>query len=338
MLEKLFLYDFEKINTGSLATLYKKEAKQCSKNSPVLIIFTPFLRVEGLYLDSKNSIVNWFNNDGYDVYMLDWGDEPVNTPTDRYIEDHINELMKVITYIWSREGASIHLTGIWEGALFALLGSIILSDKVKSLTMISNILDYDRIGYLEQNIEYYILPQIYNPILKIASRYNNYNYFAFHVTRNLLTQPLYIWLAKLQKFWEKGFLENYRTALWLSDARDIPATTFNEIIDALFHKNELVARRLYHYDVEGNRYHLSLDKVNTSVFNVVSTEDNLAPCIGCLIEKNFGIKDYINYWFKSDTFTLITKPDSKEAIDLKQRLLSWMENKDSGDITSSEIG
>ena len=107
------------------------------------MVYAPINRFHILDLSPHRSIVNKFVSAGFDVFLLDWGEEQSKSKLtiSDYI-DNIEQAVELIINITKKE--KINLYGYSWGGTISLIYCVIHNSKIKNLILQSTNLDFDK--------------------------------------------------------------------------------------------------------------------------------------------------------------------------------------------------
>jgi len=127
------------------AKLYHYKPTQEKKYPvPVLIVYAPILRPYILDLVPTNSFIEFLSSEGFNVYLLDWGDA---RPEDKHLsfEDWILDYMPKAVENVLRESQSKGLTllGYCQGGTMSAMYASLFPDKyLKNLILLATPTDF----------------------------------------------------------------------------------------------------------------------------------------------------------------------------------------------------
>jgi polyhydroxyalkanoate synthase subunit PhaC len=106
------------------------------------MVYAPINRYHILDLTPDRSIVNQFVSKGFDVFLLDWGEQKNNRSTISdyvdYIDDYVQEVKKITN------SDKINLFGYWGGILSMICSSVDNNRNIKNLIVQSSQVDFDK--------------------------------------------------------------------------------------------------------------------------------------------------------------------------------------------------
>src|SRR5581483_6461469 len=110
---------------------------------PLLMVYAPINRYHILDLAPERSIVNQFVSGGFDVFLLDWGQQKNNKSTIadyvNYIDDYLQEIKKITN------SDKVSLFGYsWGGVLSIMYTALHNNRTIKNLIVHSSQADFDK--------------------------------------------------------------------------------------------------------------------------------------------------------------------------------------------------
>lgn len=209
------------------------------------LFITPSLinRYYILDLYSGCSFIEHLTDQGYVLYLIDWG-EP--RPQDRYatLEDHIlNWLgwafeLSTDDFGKNHSGGKLHLFGQCIGGTFATVYATLNPTKIKSLILLTTPIDFHVEGAFQQwtqegsvNIE------------EMAEVWGNIRYEFLNQTFKMLTPlgDLKQWQNLLKFGWNKSFVKKHAAITsWVNDNIHFPGATYKKFINDFYKENKLI--------------------------------------------------------------------------------------------------
>lgn len=238
---------------------------------PLLIVYALVNRYYMLDLQPDRSMVRHLLEQGFDVYLIDWG---YPSRGDRYLtlEDYICGYMnECVDFIRRRNHLnSITLFGICQGGTFCIVYSSLFPEKVKNLVTVVTPFDFDTDeGLLNIWARSMDVDELVDAFGNIPGSFLN---AAF-----LLLNPFRLMFHKYVDFLEhledKDFVSNFiRMERWIFDSPDQAGEAFRQFIKDFYQKNLLAKNRLY---IGGRK--VDLNNIKMPVLNVFAEYDHLVP-------------------------------------------------------------
>jgi polyhydroxyalkanoate synthase len=290
--------------------------------TPLLIVYALINRETMLDLQPGRSVVQSFQNQGVDVYMIDWG-YPSRKDQFLTIDDHVNGyIQNVVDYICERHGISkINLMGVCMGGAFSVMFSALHPEKVKNLvtTVTPTYFDTDQ-GLLHIWLRDVNADRMVDTYGNMPGDLLN---FAF-----LLLNPARLMIDKYVGFMEhmdnKNFVENFvRMEKWIFDSPDVPGATFRQFIIDCYQKNLLIQSKL---ELNGKR--VDLKKITMPLLNIYGLYDHLVPPAACeQLTSKVGSKDTADICLKTGHIGIYVS--SKVQKEFAPNIVQWLRDRES---------
>lgn len=268
-----FIGDPEKISVGLTprSKVYEEGSKKLylykgnlENSKPLLLVYSLINRPYIFDLRPKRSLIEFLTNNGFDVYLLDWGNpgpEDIHEDLNELINGTLNRVVSIILKKYNQE--KLDVLGYCMGGTFAAAYNALYPDKVNHLTLLTTPLSRSEGGILQK------ISQRVNVDKAIASK-------GIISGRDLKmffnsVKPASM-IKKERDFWqnshEEKFLDNFLPVeKWSNDTPDVPAKVFSEFINICFNhdlsKDELTI---------GNKV-LNFKNIKNKVFSIAAEHD-----------------------------------------------------------------
>ncbi len=262
---------------NKLRVLRYKPNEEKKYKVPLLFVYSVINRWYVVDLMEKRSLMKFLSNQGYDVYIMDWG---WPTRSDKYAgwEEYLDELLNgAVDYIRESTGQDkISLYGYCIGGTFAVIYSALYPEKIKNLLCMTTPVDFQTKGLFEKWSE-----EKYIDVDRVHQSYDvlppDFLESAFAM-KNLSSS---IW--KAQTFWKllssgKMLTNYFAMEGWLNDNVPFVTNLWKRMIIDLYQKNKLLKGELK----IGGRI-ADLKNIDSSLLNIVATRDNIVPPSASLI-------------------------------------------------------
>jgi polyhydroxyalkanoate synthase len=256
------------------ARLYRYKPTQGKHYSvPLLLIYALINRPYVLDLRPGNSIIEYLVDQGFDVYLLDWGipgDEDKNLTFDDYILDYIPRAIKKV--LRTAHAEEISLLGYCMGGTMAAMYAALFPTKtLRNLILLTSPIDFapDYIGlYALWTSERYFNPDLLieafgnvpGELLDIANRMLKpvNNYIGSHVSmwdHIMQDKPMDTWLAMNK---------------WINDAIPFPGAAFRQWIRDFYQQNRLVKG-----EITLREQRVDLSNIHCSLLSIAGQKDHI---------------------------------------------------------------
>lgn len=256
------------------ATLWYYPAVEKKYDIPVFMIYSLFNRPTILDFAPGSSVIEGLVNNGYDVYLLDWGiagyeDKDINL--EDYIVDYIQKgVQRTLRHSGAKE---VSVIGYCLGGTFAAMYTAIADEPIRNLIVATVPIDFSVSA----------LPDKWEEALKEG---------AFDIDRLLdvfgvippsfveamfrsVTSPIYNspYVTLLSRANDKRFVEKWRRMnTWTNGHVPLTGGAFRQLTNDLFKENKLVKGE---FTIHGQKVNLANIKANLLV--VSSKNDTLIP-------------------------------------------------------------
>lgn len=236
--------------------------------TPLLIVYAPINRYHIMDLNTDRSIVRSFVSGGFDVFLLDWGEQENNELT---IADYVNYIDESLEHIKKLTGSDkVTLFGYCWGGVLSVMYASLYSEKIKNLIVQAVPIDFDKDNSVlaewsrKFSVDKFIdeFKEIEGHVLNLAFLLRNPTRYAF---------DKYVKFA--QKMDNPKFVDSFiRVERWLYDTPDVPGEFFRQFIKDLYQKNLLIKNKM---NVNGKT--INLKTITMPLLNIVGVKDDLAP-------------------------------------------------------------
>lgn len=250
-----------------------KYLPKSSETHPIPILLVPSLINRYYILDllPNKSYVEFLVNQGFSVYLIDWGvvDEADKFLTlEKYIQTFLRKAVKKICK--AEEAEKISLIGYCMGGTMALIYSALFPQTVANLTLLATPVDFHNNSMLSV----WARPE-YFKVDKMVDSYGNIPVSllqsAFQMLKPVQVYNRYVTLfenAENEEFVESFLAFDY----WANDAIPVAGETFRKFIKDCFQDNLLIQNKM-----TMNGEVVDLQQVTCSVLNVIAQHDSIVP-------------------------------------------------------------
>jgi polyhydroxyalkanoate synthase len=248
--------------------------------TPILFVYSIINKWYVVDLMEERSLIKFLVNQGYDVYVTDWGSPSRSDKSDglyEYICDYLNSAVDFIRTSTMQD--EITLYGYCLGGTFSVIYAALYPDKIRNLIAMTTPIDFQTEGLFEKwtNKEFFDVDRIIETYPVISADF---------IEGALQLKNITGVLWKGQTFYENlkndKFLTNYFAMEgWLSDNVPIAGYVYTQIVKEFYQQNALLKENL---TISKNK--VSLKDIKSSVLNIVATKDNIVPPRASLVLKD----------------------------------------------------
>lgn len=237
--------------------------------TPLLISYALINRYHILDIQPEKSWVRNLLQQGFDVYMLDWG-----TPTsmDKYLDfdDYVNGYLDFYVEQIKNESSveKISLQGYCTGATIATAYASLHPESVKNYIATAPVIDGWRDTTVISNLAKHM--DVDKMVEIIGNMPPEFMYYCFSVLKPF-EQGIEKYVNFFKNIEDKNFVDNFmRVEKWIADTPPIPGELFRQWIKDIYQENLLVQDKMY---VGGK--HVSLKNIKMPIFTQVAVADHL---------------------------------------------------------------
>ncbi|HYN44900.1 MAG TPA: class III poly(R)-hydroxyalkanoic acid synthase subunit PhaC [Candidatus Limnocylindrales bacterium] len=249
---------------------------------PILMVYALVNRYYILDLQPDKSVIRKLLDDGFDVYIIDWG---YPSGIDRYLtlNDYINGyLNNAVDILRKRSGLDkITLLGVCQGGTFSVIYSSLHPEKVKNLvTLVAPVNFETDKGLLHIWAKSLDVDKIVDYYGIIPGDFLNSGF--------LLTDPFRLMIDKYVGMFDRidcepgdqaclirneEIVKNFlRMEKWIFDSPDQAGETFRQFMKDCYQKNLLIKNKLI---IDGKK--INLKNITMPLLNIMAEFDHLVP-------------------------------------------------------------
>jgi len=242
--------------------------------TPILFVYSIVNNPNILNLTPNSSVINGFTNQGYDVYLLDFG-SPGLEDMDMSIDDYISHVQKaVVRCLHHANTSQLNLFGYCLGGTFAAIYTSLFPENVKNLVLFAAPIDFETLPILNEWKEEWIKED--NDWLNTSIREVGIIPAKFIEDGIKLTfSPISITpkLALINHIQNKDYVERW-TELnkWLKGHVPMAGKTFLQMMNKWIKNNELIKNK---FTVHGKK--VKLNNIRCPLLVITTKNDDLVP-------------------------------------------------------------
>ncbi len=240
---------------------------------PVLIIYALINKPYILDLQPDRSVVKVFLQNGFDVYLIDWG-EPKEKDHIWTINDYVNNYIdSIVDFILEDKDLNqLSILGYCMGGTLSTMYTALHPAKVKNFMVMAAPIYFDTdesLLHVWSKPQYFDVDRVVDTFGNIPADFLNGGYsYLDPIGNNYL---------KILKFLEKidndAFVRMFlRMEKWINDGIPLAGETFREFIKYGYQQNLLVKNQ---WQVNGST--INLKNITMPVLNIIGSYDHLVP-------------------------------------------------------------
>lgn len=249
---------------------------------PILMVYALVNRHYILDLQPDKSVIRKLLDDGFDVYLIDWG---YPSGMDRYLtlNDYVNGYINTAVDIVRKNSGldKITLLGVCQGGTFSIMYSSLHPEKVKNLVTLVAPVNFDtKKGLLHIWAKSLDVDKIVDYYGIIPGDFLNSGF--------LLTDPFRLIIDKYVGMFDRiecepgdqaclirneEIVKNFlRMEKWIFDSPDQAGETFRQFMKDCYQKNLLIQNKLV---IDGKK--INLKNITMPLLNIMAEFDHLVP-------------------------------------------------------------
>jgi polyhydroxyalkanoate synthase subunit PhaC len=264
--------------THRKTTLYRYRSQNRRHPLPVLLVFALINRPAIFDLRPGHSFVEFLLDEGFDVFLIDWGvpeDEDSDMGLDSYVLDELPWGVRETLRAAGQEELSL-LGWCIGGTLCAMHAALEPDGPARNLVLLTT--PIDTTGSLYAN---WVARDSFDPQL-VTETYPSVPGRAVDWA-NKMMKPVTNYWTTYRKLWQdvldgKDRREAYQSmARWVADNPPFPGRAYRDWLTTMYKRNDLVRGRIR---VRGRRVDLS--RIHQNLLLVTAGADHIAPRPGTL--------------------------------------------------------
>lgn len=313
----------EVIWTKNKAKLYRYEPSREKRFPvPILLIYALINRSYVLDLMPNNSLVEYLVEQGFDVYMLDWGtpgDEDQHLTFENYVLDYIPRAIKKVLRASHAEELTV-LGFCMGGTMAAMYASLFPGKPLRNLILLTAPTDF-----AEEHTGLYGLwtsAKNFNPDLVVEAFGNVPGELVD--TGNRLVKPITNYVGTYVTMWDRIMHDKPMDTWlamnkWVNDGVPFAGDTFKQWIREFYQQNKLIKGEI---TLRGRR--VELKHITCAVLNIGGKKDHICTLPQAEATMSvIGSEDKEFYVLNAGHVGLLTGSDAKR--NLWPKIRSWLE-------------
>ncbi|MFB6079993.1 MAG: class III poly(R)-hydroxyalkanoic acid synthase subunit PhaC [Haloferacaceae archaeon] len=240
---------------------------------PLLVVYALINRPYVLDLQPDRSVVRTLLDQGFDVYLIDWG-EPSRLDTTLTLGDYVRRYIdNCVDVVCERSGEdAIGLLGYCMGGTMSAMYAALNPERVRYLGLLATGLYFDDTGgVLERwgDEDHYDPGRLTDTYGNVPSDFLDVGFALMDPVENLVTKYVRLY----DNIEDDEFVENFaRMETWLSDGIDVAGATYRQFIEDIYQDNRLARGEMR---LDGER--VDLDRIDMPLLQIVGEYDHLVP-------------------------------------------------------------
>jgi polyhydroxyalkanoate synthase subunit PhaC len=264
--------------THRKATLYRYRSTNRTRALPVLLVFALINRPDIFDLRPGNSFVEFLLEEGYDVFLLDWGepgDEDADMGLDNYVCDELPWAMRETLRASGQDELSL-LGWCIGGTVVAMHAALNPGGVARNLVLLTTPVDTSGSLYANWVARESFDPEFVTEVLPSVPG-------AGIDWANKMMKPVTNFWTTYRTLWQnvlagKAKAEAYQSmARWVADNPPFPGRAFRQWITWMYKENKFVRNRVR---LRGER--VDLGRIDQNLLVVTAGADHIAPRPGTL--------------------------------------------------------
>ncbi|WP_077324192.1 alpha/beta fold hydrolase [Virgibacillus siamensis] len=246
----------------------------CKKHDvPVFHVYSLINQAYILDLAPGSSLIEGFVNNGYDVYVLDWG-EPRYEDKDLKLEHYILDyLQKAVQRSLRHSGASeVSMIGYCMGGTLAAIYAAIADEPIKNLMLMTTPIDMSHPPVVEKWVQAVQKGDFdFNPLIR-AWGLMPAPFIKAGV--RLVTVPIYFthYLSLLQRSYNDQYVARWKQFnQWTNDHIPFPGETLCDFVDIV------ADNKLINGGLQIKEKNVDLKNISANLLVITTSEDRLIP-------------------------------------------------------------
>ncbi len=255
-----------------------------TKKTPVLMVYAMINKPYILDVEPGNSFVEALVKQGYDVYMIDWGEAGIEDRRNGFAEYILDYLKKAIDKVRAHSGQDqINMFSYCMGGTIGTMTTALFQERIKNLVVLAAPIDF-RHAKLYNNW----LSESYFDVDKLVDTFGNVPSYLIDFGNKMLKPMVNFvnpWVRLLEKVDDDHFVHNWRLLnKWANDGTDFPGQTYKEWIHNFYQHNKLINGEIMLRDQA-----VDLAKIECPVLILTAEHDHIVP-----VDQTRALFDYIS--------------------------------------------
>jgi polyhydroxyalkanoate synthase len=197
-----------------------------------------------LDLKDDRSVVRRLIEQGFDVYLIDWG-VPAETDNHLRLEDYIGTLLtNVVSFVCDRAGTrQLNLLGYCMGGTMSTIYTALQPQRVRNLILMATPIDFANDGLLNlwAGAENFDVDQLVDAFGNCPGEFLQFVFQLMKPVQNFAEKQL----TFCENLNDATFVDNFvAVERWASDSIPLAGETFRQYVKTLYQQNQLVTGQM----------------------------------------------------------------------------------------------
>jgi polyhydroxyalkanoate synthase len=240
---------------------------------PILVVYALINRPYILDLQPDRSVIRTLLEQGFDVYMIDWGEPSTldaSLTLDDYVDRYIDNCVGVVSDRSSHD--AINVLGYCMGGTMSVMYAALHPEKIRNLALMAAGLCFDRTGGVLElwgEEEHYSPEAVVETYGNVPAEFLDVGFALMDPVDNFVTK----YVRLFDNLENEEFVENFsRMEKWIGDGIDVAGETYKQFLREIYQGNTLYENEL---SLGGKR--VDLDEIDMPVLQIVGEYDHLIP-------------------------------------------------------------
>lgn len=251
--------------------VHKYEPETVEHETPLVLVYALINKPYILDLQPGASVIETLLNEGFEVYLVDWG-EPSRLDQSLTFEDYVcryldNCIEEVCT---EADVEDVHLLGYCMGGTMALMYTALYEENVRTLGALALAFSFDGdSGIFETWAEGMDIDTAVDTVGNLPKRPMAVAFTMTDPVDNYVTRWLDLW----DRLDDDGFVQLYaRIEQWSWDGVDITGGAFREFVGDMVQDNKLAEN-----EFSLGEKHIDVTDIEVPVVQIIGGQDTIAP-------------------------------------------------------------
>nr|WP_276234194.1 class III poly(R)-hydroxyalkanoic acid synthase subunit PhaC [Halosegnis sp. DT85] len=241
--------------------------------TPILVVYALINRPYILDLQPDRSVVRRLLEEGFDVYLIDWG-EPSALDGTLTLDDYVNRYIANCVDVVREESdvPAVNLLGYCMGGTMSAMYAATHPEKVRNLALMAPSLYFEDTGGLLETWgdgDYFRPAALSETFGTVPASFFGSGFSLMDPLQNAVSK--YVGLA--ENLDDEEFVANFaRMERWLADGIGMPGETYRQYLEDIYQGN-----RFYNDELTLDGKPVPLSGLTMPVLQVLAEYDNLVP-------------------------------------------------------------